>query len=206
MTDVETATTTLNDLMDQREQLVARSAKLADERQQISYAALTGKDKAAQDRLKKLNDTHILANAELESISFAIAEATRRLEAARRDEAVAADRANALALRDKLGQFVALGDTLDDCFVDFRSAALEMKQVVDEIHRLGCATPDNQLYKVNCDLAFKTAVQGTPFWSQDFPAMRSHERKTFRSLVTAWAGSIEAHINARLGDNEEEAA
>ena len=61
MTDVETATTTLNDLMDQREQLVARSAKLADERQQISYAALTGKDKAAQDRLKKLNDTHILA-------------------------------------------------------------------------------------------------------------------------------------------------
>ena len=61
---------------------------------------------------------------------------------------------------------------------------------------------------MNCDLAFKTAVQGTPFWSQDFPAMRSHERKTFRSLVASWASSIEAHINARLGEpaKEEHAA
>jgi hypothetical protein len=40
-------------------------------------------------------------------------------------------------------------------------------------------------FKVNADLAFKTAVQGTPFWSQDFPALGHSQKKTFKSLVDA---------------------
>lgn len=206
-TELEQATATLNDLLDQRDQLVGRIAKLTADRQGISYAAHTG-NKDAKDRLRKLNDQTVINNIELETIDAAIAEANQRLDAAKSAEAQAAEVADAQALQVKLAKFKELGEVLDDCFVDFRTAALEMKQVVDDIHRLGCAIPDNQLYKVNCDLAFKTAVQGTPFWNQDFPAMRSHERKTFRSLVVSWGSSIEAHINAKLGEpaKEEHAA
>jgi chromosome segregation ATPase len=198
-TEVEAATKTLNSLMDQREQLLGRSARLTSDRQALAYAAHTG-DAKAKERLRKLNEESITHNAELESLDAAIAEATQRLATVKDAEVQQADRAQAAQLRDKLAKFKELGEVLDDCFVDFKSAAIEMKQVVDEIHRLGCATPDDQLYEVNCDLAFKTAVQGTPFWSQDFPALRSHERKTFRSLVAAWASSIEANIERRLGE------
>ena len=200
-TELEAAQKTLNDLLDSRDAIVARAAKLNHDRTKLAYAAHTG-DAKAKDQLRKANDGVVLANLELETIDAAIAEANARLEAARQAEAQAAEVANAQALQVKLAKFRELGDVLDDCFVDFRTAALEMKAVVDDIHRLGCAIPDNQLYKVNCDLAFKTAVANTPFWSQDFPAMRSHERKTFRSLVASWASSIEAHINAHLQKEE----
>jgi hypothetical protein len=118
----------------------------------------------------------------------------------------AADRANALALREKLAKFVELGLVLDDCFADFKSAAIEMKQVLDDIHNLGQATPTAQSFKVNCDLAFKTAVQGTPFWSQDFPVLGCGQKKTFGSLVKSWSANIEANIAARLGEKKVEAA
>jgi hypothetical protein len=121
-------------------------------------------------------------------------------------EALASDKAQALQLREKLAKFVELGLVLDDCFADFKSAAVEMKAVVDDIHALGCATPDNQLFRVNCDLAFKTAVQGTPFWSHDFPAMSSTQRKTFGSLVKSWSAAIEANVAARLGEKKKDAA
>lgn len=201
----EAATRIIAELEDKRETLIGRSAILRKEREALAYSAHVG-DKGAKEKLRSVNDAEVTNNMELANVEFALTEANQRLDAAKTAEAQAAEIANAQALQVKLAKFRELGDVLDDCFVDFRTAALEMKAVVDEIHRLGCSIPDNQLYKVNADLAFKTAIQGTPFWSQDFPAMRSHERKTFRSLVQSWAGSIEAHINARLGDNKEEAA
>ena len=94
-----------------------------------------------------MNDQTVINNIELETIDAAIAEANQRLEAAKTAEAQAAEVADAQALQVKLAKFKELGEVLDDCFVDFRTAALEMKQVVDEIHRLGCAIPDNQFTK-----------------------------------------------------------
>jgi hypothetical protein len=80
-----------------------------------------------------------------------------------------------------------------------------MKQVLDDIHNLGQQTPTAQTFEVNCDLAFKTAVQGTPFWSQDFPALGYGQKKTFRSLVESWSANIESNIAARLQSNKEAA-
>jgi hypothetical protein len=69
------ATKVLNSLLDQREQLLGRVAKLASDRQACAYSAHTG-DKQARDKLRKLNDDAVLANAEIEGIDSAIAEAT----------------------------------------------------------------------------------------------------------------------------------
>jgi hypothetical protein len=71
------------------------------------------------------------------------------------------------------------------------------------IHNLGQVAPTAMQFKVNCDLAFKTAVMGTPFWNQDFPALGHGQKKTFRSLVESWSANIEANIAARLGEDDK---
>jgi hypothetical protein len=80
-----------------------------------------------------------------------------------------------------------------------------MKSVLDDIHNLGQPNPTAQQFTVNADLAFKTAIRGTPFWNQDFPALRDFEKKTFGSLVENWSANIEANIERRLGSNKEAA-
>src|SRR6267142_4787874 len=139
MNKVEQAEKDIRDLEDQKENILGRSKALAQQRQQISHAAYTGNAKAKQ-ALDKLNAETNLVDLELENIIAAIQEAHRILAAVKQAEAIAADRTNALALREKLKKFVELGLILDDCFADFKSAALEMKTVVDDIHALGCAT------------------------------------------------------------------
>jgi chromosome segregation ATPase len=204
--EIERAERDLNNLEEQRNALFARAKTLAKERDQIAFAALTAGDKKAKDRLREINLEDISLTANVASVEAALTVARANLAAAKADEAKAADRTNALALREKLKKFIELGLILDDCFTDFRSAAIEMKSVLDDIHNLGQVAPTAMQFKINCDLAFKTAVMGTPFWSQDFPVLGHGQKKTFKSLVDAWSANIEANIAARLGDNKNEEA
>lgn len=182
MTDREKAELTLKNLENIRKHLLQEQAELADERGRVALGAHTG-DKKSRDRLDEINIASAKFASEFASIEAAIIEANKNLDAAQATEAEAADREAAKALREKLAKLVELGLFLDDCFADFKSAAIEMKQVLDDIHNLGQNTPTAQSFKVNCDLAFKTALMGTPFWSQDFPALGYGQKKTFKSLV-----------------------
>jgi hypothetical protein len=204
--EIDHATKKIADLEDQRELLLGRQAKIADERRKLSYAAHADQDAKAKARLDKLNAEDIAFGRELMSINDAIAEATDRLGAAHAETDRAADRAAAEQLRDKLKQFKELGEVLDDCFVDFRSAALEQKKLLDDIHALGQAAPTAQQYRVFCEIALKTAVQQTPFWSQDFPAMAPNQRKSFRDICNSWVEPIMHRVNALLGEKQTEAA
>jgi chromosome segregation ATPase len=193
------------DLQDQRDALIGRIKTLGTQREAVSYAAYTG-NKDAKAKLDKINIEASTIGHEIVSIEAAIAEAEKRLNTAKAAEAQAADRTNALKLRDKLAKFRELGAVLDDCFTDFKSAGFEQKQVLDDIHNLGQPTPSAQQYRVLCEVALKTAVQGTPFWSQDFPAMAPNQRKTFKSIGDAWCEVIEANIAARLGEQKKKDA
>jgi hypothetical protein len=207
MKEIEKAERDLASLEEQREAIFSRAKLLRKERDAIAFAALTAGDKKAKERLREINleDTNLGAN--LASVEAALTVARDNLVQAKAAQAQAADRANALALREKLKRFVELGLVLDDCFADFRSAAIEMKSVLDDIHNLGQVAPTAMQFRVLCDLAFKTAVHGTPFWSQDFPAISPSQRKTFGSLVSGWSANIEANIERRLGaDKKVEAA
>jgi hypothetical protein len=202
---IEKANRDLASLEEQREAIFSRAKRLHKERDAIAFAALTANDKQAKDRLREINLEDTSLGANLASVEAALVVARQNLSDAKAAEALAADRANALALREKLKRFVELGLILDDCFADFRTAAIEMKSVLDDIHNLGQVAPTAMQFKVNCDLAFKTAVQGTPFWSQDFPVLGHGQKKTFRSLVENWSANIEANIERRLGSNKEAA-
>lgn len=202
--EVENATKTLNGLMDQREQLVARSNKIISDRQAISYAAHAGNDKGAKERLRKLNDETLLHSAELESMDAAIAEANSRLAAAQQAETQAADRANAEALRIKLARFKELGFILDDCFADFASAASEMKDVLGQMHQLGAASPSQEQLRVLGALAVKTGLLSGP-WSKEFDPIAPNQRKSFKALVAGWSAMIEQNnIAHRLDEQQQE--
>jgi hypothetical protein len=205
MTEVETATKTLNDLMDTRDQLVGRSAKLVSDCQAVAYAAHTG-DKGARERLRKINDESVLHNAELEGVDAAITEANARLAAAQRNEVRTADRTNAEQLRAKLSRFTELGLTLDDCITDFVGAANEMNAVLNDIHALGCPSPNAAQMRVLGTLAVKSFVMQIPWTSKEWEHLPPNQRKTFASLVAGWRDMIDSNIAARLGDQQEKAA
>jgi hypothetical protein len=203
---IEKAERDLASLEEQREVIAGRAAKLDKERKSIAFAALTAGDKAAKAKLSEINAEDISLSANIASVEAALTVARANLATAKAAEAKANDRANALALRERLKKFVELGLILDDCFADFVSAAKEMHTTLDDIHALGQAHPDAQQFKVNADLAFKTAIRGTPFWSQDFPALRDFQKKTFKTLVEAWSTNIEANIAQRLGEDKKKDA
>jgi hypothetical protein len=201
--NIEKANRDLNNLEEQRESLFSRAKLLSKERDQIAFAALTAGDKKAKEKLRDINLEDVGLAANIASVEAALTVARANLKMAQAAEAQASDRDKALALRGKLQRFKELGEILDDCFADFKSAALEQKQVLDAIHNLGQAAPTAQQYRVLCEIALKTAVQGTPFWSHDFPAMPPNQRKTFKSVVDAWTAVIEDNIAARLGEKGE---
>jgi hypothetical protein len=170
---------------------------------QAEQMGLTAQECATVIIRNRKKRTALAAN--VASVEAALTVARSNLATAKAAEALATDKANALALREKLAKFVELGLVLDDCFVDFRTASLEMIKVLGDIHTLGQPAPTIQQFKVNADLAFKTAIQGTPFWSQDFPALGYGQKKTFKSLVEAWSSNIEANIAQRLQSKKEAA-
>jgi hypothetical protein len=207
MTTTEQATKTLNELQDTREQLVARAAKLASERQKLSYSAHTG-DKASKEKLRRINDESVLFNTELESIDAAIAEATSRLSAAQHHEAIAADRAQAELLKQHLAKFIELGMIVDDCFADLLSASTEMKETLLKMHQAGCPRPTYDSFRVNALNALKACVMQIPWAEREWEFLPPHLRKSFAKLVAEWAVPIEHNISARLGaqTKEEKAA
>src|SRR5277367_457118 len=118
-TEFEKANRDLNNLEEQREALFSRAKLLSKQRDQIAFAALTAGDKHAKARLAEINTEDIGLAANIASVEAALTVARANLNVAQQAEAIAAVKANALALRGKLAQFKELGAVLDDCFADF---------------------------------------------------------------------------------------
>ena len=199
-TELEQATKTLNDLLDQRDQLTGRSAKLAADRQAIAYAAHTG-NKEAKDRLRKINDETVFHNVELESVDAAIAEANARLEAARQVEAQTADREQATQLRAALDEFIETGHEIDAAFIDLIAHASNLQGILDRIHQLGCPVPSTQQLKVLGEISARTALMKTP-WARAVELVPPLQRRDFKSIIDDWATQIEQNINTRLQKQE----
>jgi folate-dependent tRNA-U54 methylase TrmFO/GidA len=103
-TEVEKAEATIKSLEDKRQHLVQKATELDREQQLISFAAHTG-DAKARTRLTEINSAVATHSAEMKSIEAALIEATARAQVARAGEALAADRAQALQLREKSARF-----------------------------------------------------------------------------------------------------
>jgi hypothetical protein len=78
-----------------------------------------------------------------------------------------------------------------------------------EMHRLGIASPTDQLFKINTVAAIKSVLQNLPHaWINDFEFMRlaPSQKNEFRQIAVAWCAQITSQIAARLPENNKDAA
>jgi hypothetical protein len=201
--DIESATKTLNDLLDQREQLTGNAGRLIEQRRKLSYAALAARDKAAQDKLRKINDEALSYETQLQSIDAAVDEARQRLAQAEQAAALATDHANAARLREKLEKFLEQGLLVDDALWDLARAVNLMIGLLNDMHRLGQAAPTSDQFRVNAVMAIKTMLQELPqTWVRDFEFARlaPGQKKKFKDVCADWHAMIEAGVSARFGE------
>jgi hypothetical protein len=205
MTDIEKAEKTLADLQTKRDSWVKRGTELADERSSVAFAAHTGGDKSARNKLDKLNTEIATHASELASLDSAIAEANTRLAHAKHTAAIAQDRANAEQLRECVAALAELGEEIDSALSDAAAHIANMPALLNKIHALGCASPSHQQFAVLGAQAIKTFLMSLPF-TREFEHLAPGQRRTFESLGTSWQEMILHNIATRLGTNQPEAA
>ena len=208
MNDVEKAEQTISRLEDKRKQLNVRAVELADERGRIAFGALAEADPKARTRLEKIHAETATLASETSALEAALNEAASRLEIAKRNEAIAADRAAALLLKQKLAKFAALGADVDEAFDDGISSLLEMMSLLNEMHQLGQSAPTTDQFRVNGTICLKTLIQMLPtHWLNDFEFARlaPNQKKSFKSVCAGWVQMITANVAARLGEKQEAA-
>jgi hypothetical protein len=140
MTTVEDAQTTLTELNAKREAAVAHLQSLEHGRQKLAFKAMTG-NKAERAKLDQLNKEALTQEYELRSLDSAVTEATTRLAEARRQEALAADRAQAQLLRSAVEVFVQHGRDLDKTLQLMAAHGRALHESLNEIHGLGSDFP-----------------------------------------------------------------
>jgi len=202
---VEAAEKIVAQLGDRLEHLTGRASILAKQRAQLSFAAETG-DKSAKTKLAALNAETTTHGLDFENVQNALQEARHRLDAARRDAAIATDREQALALRAKLAKFVETGADVDDALWDFVASLRAMLTILGELHQLGQPHPSSDMFRVNAVNAIKAALQELPrSWVGDleFQLLAPNQKKKFSDLTAAWNAQAERSIAARLGEEKE---
>jgi hypothetical protein len=204
-TAVADAEAKLAELQERRTHLLERRAELDTERQSVSYAALAQHDAAANKRLGEIADAISRHDGDLKALDYAIGEADKRLELARRSEAVAIDKQKARRIRVCLNKFMMTGRTLDDALTVLVEASADMKEALSEMHSLGCPYPSHDQLAVLGERALRTGLHQT-IWSRYFEIVPPNERKTFVVLVQAWAATVENNIRPRLEQTTPEAA
>jgi hypothetical protein len=174
--------------------------ELAETRQQIAFAAHTG-DQGARKKLDAINQQSSLHASELESVDAAISEATDRLEGARKDEAIAADRSDAHKLRKVLQKFCEHSAKLDAALSAAVTETQGMRETLNLMHSLGSDFPSHAQLDTLGALAMLTAMGRTPF-HRSFEHLAPNQRRTFTELVKGWCERIEPEISQRLGEQE----
>jgi hypothetical protein len=186
-----------------------RAVELADERGRIALSVHGDGDPKARVRLDKINAEISVLASEQASIESAIIAANARANVARAGEALAADRAQALQLREKSARFKELGIDLDGACADVALLLNEMIDVLDEIHACGQAAPTSEQFRINASAAIKTVIQSLPqHWVRDFEFQRlaPNQKKSFSALVEGWTSMIESSVVARIGEKQKEVA
>jgi len=189
----------------ERGDLIERRAALAEKRRTVAFDAHAGDGSASQ----LLDGVHKEA-AELESritgLDDAIAEATRRLEAARADEAKQTDREQAKALRAALQQFIQHAAGVDSALEVLISSCNGLQESLTAMHRCGSTFPSDAQLQSLGGRVLLGALSKTSF-RRNFETLPPLERdRSMARIVQQWSDTVERSIKQRLGETETEAA
>jgi hypothetical protein len=199
-TSVANAEAMLERFERERADLIERKAALAEKRRAVAFDAHAG-DGSASKLLNGLHQQAVELESRIAGLDDALAEARRRLEQAREAQARQHDREQALLLRAALATFIEAGKGCDAALELFVSASQDMRNALTTMNRLGASHPShNQLDSLGA-IALRTALTDSS-WSRYFERVSVVERKSFTSLVAAWAAQVERGIRERLQTNE----
>jgi hypothetical protein len=188
----------------ERAELVERKAALADKRRSVAFDAHAG-DGSASRLLDGLHQQAVELESRIAGLDDAIAEASRRVERARENEAREQDRERAMMLRQALASFTEAGKGCDAALALLISASTDLRNSITIMNRLGCTHPSHTQLDALGAIALRTALTDTA-WVRYFERVSPVERKTFAGLVAAWSAQVERKIAALEQTNETEAA
>lgn len=152
--------------------------------------------------MDELNSELLTHDYEIRSIDAAISRATKNLAAADQAQALEQEKANALALRGKVDEFMKHALAVDQAMTEMSKHATALEETLKEIHLLGCAFPSRAQLDALGGRALKTALMQTPF-RREFEHLAPGERQSFPKLVGDWVSRIERqHIEPLIGELE----
>jgi hypothetical protein len=219
--EIEKAERDLNNLEEQRESLFSRAKTLSKQRDAIAFAALTAGDKQSKEKLREINLEDVGLAANVASVEAALVVARSNLATAKQVEASTADHEQASLLQKHLLRFVELGAVADDAAMALTSSIIEMKNLREEMERLGVTAPTGMQFQVNGLVALKTMLQGDErteinrpglprSWVRDLGSEWSlllpNQKRSFRTIVGSWHEMISRQIAARMPVDKKDAA
>jgi hypothetical protein len=210
MSDVEQAEHVLNNLRQKRDAVVAHGVELGDERGKISFAAHTG-DKAARQKLDKLNAESALHESELRSLDAAISEAAARVERALQAEAQAARRQKAEEAQTLVKEIGECFPFLDRHLAEAARALVAIHDGVAKLHAAGFASPSDAQLRLGIAAIIQTWAQRLPRSFHDqlrdgLQFLAPHERKSAVQYWTAVEPALQNTIRQAAGEPQKEEA
>jgi hypothetical protein len=192
--DTEQAEHVLNNLRQKRDAVVAHGIELGDERGKISFAAHTG-DKAARQKLDKLNAESVLHESELRSLDAALGEAAARVERARQAEAQAADRRRAEEARALVDELAKVFVYTDQHLMAALKGLIAIERGVAELHQKGVAFPTDVQLRSGIVAVLGTWLQQLPrmWWNEIAAGLRYRAPNEKKTALSYW-GQLESSL------------
>jgi len=199
---VAAAEAAIANLTAKRDALVERGNELATIRASVAYKALSEDDATAKQKLDQINKESVSHSHELASVDAALTTARAKLEAAKRAEARAADRARAAELRAALAQFIQHAAGVDAALDVLVESTNGLERALVEMHRCGSAFPSDAQLQSLGGRVLLAGLSKTPF-RRNFEAVPPLERgRRMAQIAQQWADTVERNIRERLGQIE----
>jgi hypothetical protein len=200
---LELAEATLSALQQKRARLAAKREDDDRELAQISYQAHTG-DKDAAERVDAIHARKMKRESEIQSVDFAIAEATKRVQQARAAETQAQAREVVREILKRTDTLVSLAQSLDDANTlrveASRAIADELMEMRSLAHGVGLHVPSHDQYLAMGARADQTAGMQTPFARDVAEHLPPNQRRTHMSYATQWRDAITKSAAALVGE------
>ena len=188
MTTLEQAEATRADLDARLFEAKRELAELDEKRRAVSFEAHTGDD-VAKRALDRANKERIGLLNSIEELEAALAEAGRRVDAAEREQEMAAQSERAERALEIADRIATRGAKLDAALRTVAEEASAFEADIHELNALGCTHPHHAQLMSHGERAVKTCLMQTP-WRREFEHLAPRERMNFTDIAASYSQQI----------------
>jgi hypothetical protein len=188
----------LRDLVQRRDKLNAKAEEISAHRKRLGYEVFADGDSKARKQLDALNNEGAALAGELESISAAVEEATRRLDAARHAESVGADQARARELLVLAAEFDDQVGKLSDASDALVAACTALAALHTKAYQLGAQRPIRKQLDITLARIVVTALMLAGLQQQTGVEFLAPSDRRSAEVLKQYADAIRTDAAARL--------